>query len=38
MPIEAVYLGVPWTAQRRGSSIGYVQVQYELDSTRANDG
>jgi hypothetical protein len=30
MPIEAVYLGVPWTARRRGSSIGYVQLQYEL--------
>ena len=31
MLIEAVSLGVPWTAQRHRTSIGYVQVHYELD-------
>jgi hypothetical protein len=30
MLIEAVSLGVPWTAQRHRTSIGYVQVHYEL--------
>jgi len=30
MLIEAVSLGVIWTAQRHGTSIGYVQLNYEL--------
>jgi hypothetical protein len=32
MPIEAVSPVVPWTAQRHGTRIGYVQLQCELGS------
>ncbi len=34
MLIEAVSVGVPWTAQRHGTRIGYVQVHYELGRNR----
>ncbi len=30
MLIEAVSVGVPWTAQRHGTNMGYVQLHYEL--------
>jgi len=36
MLIEAVSLGVPWTAQQHGTRIGYVQVHYELGGYALN--
>ncbi len=35
MLIEAVSLGVLWTAQRHHTSIGYVQLHYELASAHS---
>jgi len=33
MPAEAVLLSAPWTAQPDDTSIGYVQLHYELGGT-----
>ncbi len=37
MLIEAVSFGVPWTAQRHRTNMGYVQLHYELDGVAAGE-
>jgi hypothetical protein len=36
MLMEAVSLGVPWTAQRRRISVGFVQRHYPLEHAMAH--